>query len=193
LRDISLSSETESRPTVKGVRVPFFKDHPSLRPPRQTVGRVLVVLSPTDADVRTVRTLGRRLRRYGVEVDAASECHGEVHGEHGEFLNPNLLLVDAAQRDWDAVVVGGGAGAADVVEDQLARDIVRRAAERQKPLAAIGDGRAVLERAGVDGFASDDGAAIARFLCDRLGAGHGLPSRSWTMQTSPPFSSRSPT
>src|SRR5262245_5295503 len=119
---------TPSRPIVRSVRVPLFKDHPGLRPPSQPQRRVLAILAPTDADVRSVRALWRRLRRSGVELDAASECHGEVRGEHDEALNPSMLLIEAAEREWDAIVVGGGGGAEDVVEDQFARDLVRRAA-----------------------------------------------------------------
>ena len=34
------------------LRVPLFKEQPTLRPPRQAIRRVLVILAPTDADVR---------------------------------------------------------------------------------------------------------------------------------------------
>ena len=151
------------------MRVPLFKERRTLRPPRQTIRRVLVILSPTDAGVPTVRALGRRLRPLGIALVAASECHGEVQGERGECLIPNLLLVDAAARQWDAIVVAGGAGALVVAEDAFARDLVRRAAAGGLPLVALGPGRAVLERAGAAGFASDDAAAAARWLVERLG------------------------
>ena len=94
-----------------GMRVPLFKDRPSLRPPASPTWRVLVVLSPTEADVHPVRALWRRLRPLGVALVAASECHGEVQGESGARLTPNLLLVDAATQKWDAVIVAGGRGA----------------------------------------------------------------------------------
>src|SRR5262245_34380362 len=107
------------------MRVPMFKDHPSLRAPRQARRRVLVIMAPTDADVPSVRAMWRRLRRLGVQVVATTECHGEVRGEHGEPLIPNLLLIEAAEREWDAIVVAGGTGAEWVTEDQFARDVVR--------------------------------------------------------------------
>jgi putative intracellular protease/amidase len=129
---------------------------------------VLVILSPTEADVASVRTFWRRLRRLGVELDVASECHGEVQAEHGRPLHPNLLMIDAAQRDWDAVIVGDGRGALDVAEDELARQIVARAASRGKPVAALGIGRYVLDRAHVAGFSSANCDLVFRWLRDEL-------------------------
>lgn len=147
------------------MRVPLFKDRPSLRLPASPTWRVLVVLSPTEADVHPVRALWRRLRPLGVALVAASECHGEVQGESGARLTPNLLLVDAATQKWDAVIVAGGRGAREVAEDQLARGIVARA----EHVAAIGAGRDVLARAGVAGFASRDEGEVASWLCRTLG------------------------
>jgi putative intracellular protease/amidase len=147
--------------------IPLYRELPSLRPPRCPTGRVLVILAPTAADVVSVRALARRLRRQDVEVDAASECHGEVRGEHREELVPNLLLIEAAQRDWDAVVLAGGAGALRVAEDAFAREVVAHAASQHKPIAALGLGRAVLQRAGVAGFATDDPAQVSRWLSEQ--------------------------
>jgi hypothetical protein len=147
------------------MRVPFFKDRPTFRPPRGTPReRVLVILAPMDSDLRPVKALGRRLRARGVEVSAASECQGEAHGEHGEVLFPNLLLIEAAERPWDALVVAGGRGAARVAEDQLVRQLVARAASEHKDVTAIGAGRCVLERAKVDGFSSENWQRIAERL-----------------------------
>jgi len=145
------------------LRVPLFREHPSLKAPKTLRGRVLAILAPTQASVKTVRALGRRLAARGIRLEAASECHGEVRGERGEVLHPNLLLVEAAQRDWDALFVGGGRGALRVAEDAFARDLLTRG----KPVAAFAQGAAVLARAGVDGFRSDDVNALARWLCDQ--------------------------
>ncbi len=151
------------------MRVPLFKDRPSFRPPRHAAGRrALIILAPTDADVVAVRSLGRALRRVGVDVVAASECHGEVRGERREPLLPNLLLIDAAGQAWDAVIVAGGRGASRVAEDALARQIVGRAASAGAPVAALGRGSVVLERAGVRGFLADDPAALGRWIAERL-------------------------
>ena len=151
------------------MRAPLFKDRPTLRQPRGApIRRVLVILAPTEADVRSVRTLWRALRPLGVAVEAASECHGEVRGECREYLLPNLLLIDAIRRDWDAVVVAGGRGALRVAEDRLAREVVALAAQRGKPIAALGIGRCLLERGDVRGFVFDTGETLSRWLLDRL-------------------------
>jgi putative intracellular protease/amidase len=127
------------------------------------------VTAPIGAQVRPIRKLGRALRKKGVELEVASECHGEVRDEHGKALYANLLLVEAAGREWDGVVVGGGRGALRVVEDPLARETIARVASRGGPVAALGEGLAVVARAGVPGFASNDVGEVARWLSCEMG------------------------
>jgi putative intracellular protease/amidase len=146
------------------LRVPLFRERPSLKAPRSPRRRVLAILAPTQAGVKTVRALGRRLAARGIALEAASECHGEVKGERGEVLHPNLLLVEAAQRKWDALLVAGGRGARRVAEDAFARDLIKRGTH----VAAFGEGAEVLARAGVEGFRSDDVKALARWLCEAV-------------------------
>jgi len=152
------------------MRVPLFKDHPTFRPlPGVDTRRVLIVLAPTEADVPAVRSLGRRLRRLGVDAVATTECQGEVRGEHSEPLFPNLLLIEAAQKNWDAVVVAGGSGALRVAEDAFARQVIRAVSSAGKPIAALGLGRIVLERAGIRGYLDEDPNALGRWLGKQLG------------------------
>lgn len=151
------------------MRVPLFREHPSFRPLSVPRARVLVILAPTEADVRGVRAIERVLRRLDVEFVAACECHGEVDGERLRTLLPNLLLIEAATREWDAILVAGGAGAVEVAEDPFAREVIARAAARGTPVAALGLGRTVLKRAQIDGFSSDAPDPVARWLCGRLG------------------------
>ena len=79
-----------------------------MRPLAAPIRRVLVILAPTQAEVKSVRRLGRILRPLGIELWAASECHGEVRDQRREPLYPNLLLIQAALREWDAIIVGAG-------------------------------------------------------------------------------------
>jgi DJ-1/PfpI family len=136
------------------VKIPLLGERPTLRPLNSPSRRVLVILSPIDADVPSVRKLARRLRARGVEVSAASECQGEVRGERRHTLDPNLLLVEAAHRRWDAVVLAGGRGALRVAEDPFARGVAAQAVREGKPLAALGLGRKVAERASLACFSS---------------------------------------
>jgi hypothetical protein len=152
------------------MRVPLFPGHPSFRPLSEPRARVLVIFAPTRADVRSVRAIERTLKRLDVEVVAACECHGEVDGEHLRTLLPNLLLIEAATREWDAILVAGGAGVAgQVAGDPFAREVISHAAAHGTPIAALGLGRAVLERAHIDGFSADEPDPVARWLCGRLG------------------------
>jgi hypothetical protein len=152
-------------------RIPFLREHPTFRRLDGRSGRrVLILLAPTGADLPAVRKLGRELRRRGVDAVATTECHGEVRGEHDEQLFPNLLLIEAAGQRWDAVVVAGGSGAARVAEDQLARQVVSAIAQSGQPVAALGLGRLVLERAGIRGLLMDDAAALADWLAGQPGA-----------------------
>jgi putative intracellular protease/amidase len=161
------------------IKIPMLPERPSLRPLRSPAKRVLVILAPTEADVPPVRQLARRLRARGVEVSAASECHGDILGERRHVLSPNLLLVEAAEREWDAVILAGGRGALRVAEDQFARQVVAGAAARGKPLAALGLGRAVADRASLRCFSSPSASpsqarrATVDWLCAQLDIAHG--------------------
>jgi hypothetical protein len=141
--------------------VPLFKDRPTFPPLRRPASRrVLIILAPTEADVPFTKAIGRRLLRLGVQVVAASECHGEVRGERREAFFPNLLLIEAAKQEWDGVIVAGGDGARRVAEDPLAREVIQSVAAHGKPIAASGLGRTVLDRAGVSGSLADDAAQV---------------------------------
>jgi len=153
------------------VRAPLFRERPGLRPARRgplAGRRVLVVVAPTECDVRAVRRLARALGRLGVAAAAAAECHGEVQAERGRPLIPNALLVEIAPDTWDALVFAGGRGAARVAEDPLARELARRFAASGRPVAALSAGARVLAAAHVDGPSSDDPRALAAALASRL-------------------------
>jgi putative intracellular protease/amidase len=154
------------------VRTPLFRDRPSFRAPRRgpLVGRrVLVVVAPTECDARGVKAMWRALRPLGVRLGVTMECHGEARGEDGRPLFPDLLLVEVRPDDWDALVFAGGRGAAQVAEDQLAREVAQRFAAAGRIVAAFGDGRRVLAAARLDGVVEDTPGALAAALAARLG------------------------
>jgi putative intracellular protease/amidase len=158
------------------MRTPLFRDHPSfhhLRPGPLHGRRVLVVVTSMGSDARSVRALWRALRGRGVEVKVTMETHGEAHGEDGSLLFPDCLLVTARPEEWDALVFAGGRGAARVAEDQEARELAHRFAASGRLVAAIGEGRRVLDAARLDGLTVDDAPALARQLVGRFSA---LPS-----------------
>jgi putative intracellular protease/amidase len=158
------------------VHIPLLPDPRPLAAPRAgpLYGRaVLVIVAPTGCAVGPVKQLWRALRPLGVRVAVTSECHGEALGERRRRLFPNQLLVEVAPERWDALVIAGGGGAARVAEDPLALARVRQFAALGRPVAALGAGARVLERAGVDGPRADDGVTLACVLAP-LFAEHGV-------------------
>jgi putative intracellular protease/amidase len=153
------------------VHIPLLGDPRPLGAPHAgpLLGRaVLVIVAPTDCAVGPVKQLWRALRPLGVRVAVASECQGEALGERRRRLFPDQLLIEVAPERWDALVIAGGRGAARVAEDPLALARVRQFAALGRPLAALGAGARVLERAGVDGPRADDARALACMLVPRL-------------------------
>jgi hypothetical protein len=152
------------------MRSPLFRDRPTLRPPRAGASRrLLLLLAPTRADLRGVRRLARALAAARVHLIAASECHGEVRGEHREALMPEALLVEAIYLPVDGVVVAGGEGARRVAEDPFARMLLTQAGARGVPIGALGLACMVLERAGLRGRCTRDPRALAAWLVEQLG------------------------
>jgi putative intracellular protease/amidase len=128
---------------------------------------VLVVVAPTDCDVRAVRKLWQLLHPLGVLVAVTQECHGEARGEDGAALYPNCLLIEVRPESWDALVFAGGRGAIRVAEDRLAREVAERAAASGRVVAALGAGAEVLAAAHVQGLCTDEPRALAQALAAR--------------------------
>ena len=155
------------------MRALVFPDRP--RPPGPRSGplhgrRVILVVAPTETSGPEVRLLERRLRRAGAQVMVASECHGEARDEHRRAIDAHRLLIEVGPSDGDAVVFVGGPGASRVAEDQLARDKAHAFAAAGRVVAAVGQGRAVLSRAGVEGMCAEDAPALAAALVRRFTA-----------------------
>src|SRR5207249_12086891 len=117
---------------------------------------------------RQVRTLERTLGRAGAVVGVASETQGEARDQHWRAVPTHRLLVEVTPAEWDAIVFVGGRGAARVTEDELARATARAFAAGGRVVAAVGEGGAVLARAGVSGVVADSGEQLASALEQRL-------------------------
>jgi putative intracellular protease/amidase len=129
------------------VRVPLFREHPSLRPPDAGAlfgRRVVVIAAPLGCGIGGVLKVARSLHRRGVFVALASECHGEVSGERRRYLHPNLLAVEVHPREWDAVVFAGGPGAATLAEDAFARSLGKDAAAAGRFVGGVDEGAALV-------------------------------------------------
>jgi putative intracellular protease/amidase len=153
------------------VRTPLFRDRPSLAP--STHGpllgaRLAVVLASADADVHSVRVLAAALRPFGVTVVAACERHGEVHGDDGHLLFPALLAVEIEPAAFAGLVIAGGAGARVWRDDHALGELARAFVALGRPVAALGEGRAVLDAAGVRGLREAEPVALAARLLAAL-------------------------
>jgi putative intracellular protease/amidase len=154
-----------------GMHIPLIPDRP--RAPHPKAGplrgrRVIVVAAPTELDGRQLRVVRRRLEELGAWVEIAIETQGEARDEQRHAIKVHRLLIEVDPVAWDALVFVGGAGAERVAEDELARTLARRFAAAGKPVAAVGEGRAVLGRAGVAGLGESDPESLAHDLAVRL-------------------------
>jgi putative intracellular protease/amidase len=156
------------------LKTPLFRDHPTLPHPKSgpLLGkRVLAVVAPTGANLAELRRLASELAGRGVDLRVASETHGEAQGARGEPpVFPDCLLVTVKPEAWDAVVFIGGEGALRVAEDPYARELAQKFAALGRPVAALGEGARVLERAAVSGITTSDGRQLATALAERLAA-----------------------
>jgi catalase len=146
------------------MRVPLIPERPSLRPPvaGPLLGKQLIVVTPgVGCDVKGVKLLWRALRPLGVRVLAATETHGEVVGDDGRRLQPDLLVIALMPDAWDGFVVAGGSGAETMAEDQQVRALLTQAHAAGRFVGAFGDGALVLARAGVDGVVRDTAEELA--------------------------------
>ena len=154
-------------PPAGAMRAVLFRDRPQLPAPRPGPlegKRVIVVVAPTGACGRDVRVLGDRLSRLGAVVGLASECHGEARDDHMRPIYTHRLLIEIRPDDWDLLVFAGGHGALRVAEDQLAQALARSFVDAGKPVAAIGEAKAVLRAARVAGSCFEDVVNLAERL-----------------------------
>lgn len=113
------------------------------------MANVLVPLADGCEELEAVTVIDL-LRRADIDVTTAGLDGGTVTGSRGVKLIPDTSLDEALQRDWDMVVLPGGAGGAERLgDDDRVRDLLLRMAESEKFTAAICAGPTVLAGAGL--------------------------------------------
>ena len=90
----------------------------------------------------------------GFDVTLASldtkEIMGTVHDEPGKTIKPDMLIADARESDFDALLLPGGVGNPDRLRmEKEAVALVKAFAEAGKPVAAICHGPWLLVEADV--------------------------------------------
>jgi protease I len=109
----------------------------------------LMVIAPTVFRDEEYSEPKRVLEAHRVSVTTASIAPGECIGKLGMRATASLAVGDAADREWDAVVLVGGAGAQVFFDDADAHRLVRAQAESGRVLAAICIAPSTLARAGL--------------------------------------------
>jgi len=136
------------------------------------MAKALVFLASGFEEIETV-TIVDVLRRAGVDVTVAGLKPNAVEGAHAMKIVPDKTIDDVAVEDFDAFVVpGGNPGYKNLRNDQRVIDMVKKAFDSNKLVAAICAGPAVLSDAGVlEGKA----CTIYAGMEDELRKGRGLP------------------
>ncbi len=113
------------------------------------MSKVLVPLAEGCEELEAV-TIIDLLRRAGVEVVVAGLKAGVVTASRGVRIQPDALLDEALQHDYDMVVLpGGGPGSERLNADDRVRDLLIKMANSEKFTAAICAAPSVLASAGV--------------------------------------------
>lgn len=110
---------------------------------------VLVPLAPGCEELEAV-TIIDLLRRAGVEVVTAGLDGGPVHASRGVTLLPDTDLDTALEREYDMVILPGGAkGADNLGVDARVTELLRRMADSGRFVGAICAAPKVLAGSGV--------------------------------------------
>jgi protease I len=109
----------------------------------------LMVIAPTVFRDEEYAEPKRVLEAHGVVVTTASVAPGECIGKLGMRATATIAVSDAAEQDWDAVVLVGGAGAQIFFDDPDAHTLARRQVDGGRVLAAICIAPSTLARAGL--------------------------------------------
>jgi len=138
------------------------------------LAKALVFLASGFEEIETV-TIVDVLRRAGVDVTVAGLAPNVTEGKHGMRIVPDKSIDDVAVEDFDAVVVpGGNPGYKNLRKDPRVIDMVKKAFDSNKLVAAICAGPAVLSDAGVlEGRA----CTIYPGMDEELEAGGGKPKQ----------------
>jgi protease I len=122
---------------------------------------VLIIASENFRDEELFETK-KALDEASVRTVIASTRTGTIKGMLGGEAEASILVSDLKVDDYDAVVFIGGSGAKEYFDSKVAWNIVRRAAEKKKVLAAICIAPSVLANAGLL-----DGVRATSFASER--------------------------
>ena len=112
--------------------------------------RVLMVVAPEQFRDEELLEPKKILEAQGAEVVISSTRKGVAKGMLGATVNPDILIVDAHAKDFDAVTVVGGMGSPDFLwSDANLHRLLVEMHNDNKVVAGICLSGAVLAKAGV--------------------------------------------
>jgi 4-methyl-5(b-hydroxyethyl)-thiazole monophosphate biosynthesis len=153
------------------------------------MARALVFLAPGFEEIEAL-TIVDLLRRGGVEVITAGLEPEAVEGAHGVKVIPDRKLEEVRVEDFDAVICPGGyPGYENLRKNRRVLELVRKAEEGGKLVAAICGAPSVLAEAGV---LKGRRATIYPGMEGELRKGGGRPSKGLVVVDGKMVTSRGP-
>ena len=153
------------------------------------MAKALVFLASGFEEIETV-TIVDVLRRAGVDVTVAGLTPNIVEGKHGVKIVPDKSIDDVSVEDFDAFVVpGGNPGYKNLRNDQRVINMVKKAFNSNKLVAAICAGPAVLSDAGI---LNGKACTIYPGMEDELRKGGGKPKQDMVVVDGNIITSRGP-
>ena len=116
--------------------------------PSPIAGRVVGVLAGDGVDVTGVESVSRALESAGALVVTIAAHGGEIEGQTGT-LEVTKTFLTTQSVEYDALVVAGGPSAVVLAGDPYIAVHLGEAFRHHKPIAAWGEGVAVLEACGI--------------------------------------------
>jgi len=151
--------------------------------------KALVFLASGFEEIETV-TIVDVLRRADVDVTVAGLGPNVVEGAHGMKIVPDKSIDDVSAEDFAAVVVpGGNPGYKNLRNDPRVIDMVKKAFDSKKIVAAICAGPAVLSDAGI---LNGKACTIYPGMEDELTKGGGKPKQDIVVVDGNIITSRGP-
>jgi catalase len=156
---------TPSAPTPSGPLRPSARklSSPALsqdRPVDNIKGRKIALLGGEGVDAKQLKAVKEALTAQEALSELIAAHAGTVKDSAGKDQKVNRAAPNAPSVVYDAVVVLGGASAAELAQSGLAIHFINEAYRHGKPVAAIGDGALLLAACSLTEASAEDGVVI---------------------------------
>lgn len=111
--------------------------------------KVLVICTDNVEEIECL-TVADFLRRAEIEVTMASRTgHRQITGAHKIVFHADAVLEDVHPKEYDAIVLPGGGGWIDIMNDPKVCDLIRKFYQDGRLTAAICAAPGILARLGI--------------------------------------------